>query len=78
MSDGPRGRFYSGSLQKASCLLLCRQQRADFALQGFVAGARVPQKCIALFRRTLQPPIAGGYRLVSNDQSPSVVPVSSR
>jgi len=52
-SDCPRGNLYRRTLQKASCLLLPGQQRADFALQRFVARGGVPQKRVALLGRAL-------------------------
>src|SRR3984885_5255660 len=54
LREGKSGCFYGGTLQKTSRLLLCAQQRADFAFQRFVTRACVPQKCVALLRRTLQ------------------------
>src|SRR5260370_28587438 len=47
-------RFHHGTLQETSGLSLQRQQRLDFAFQGFVAGTRLPQKGLALLGLTLE------------------------
>src|ERR1017187_7402841 len=53
-SHRPRDHFYRWILQELSCPLIGRQQGTDFPLQRLVARACGPQKCVALFGRTVQ------------------------
>jgi len=69
----------AGLSRKASCLLLPGQQRADFALQRFVARGGVPQKRVALLGRALPHSLQQAIDLFPLFRvHRSVPPVSSR